>query len=57
MRPADLSKYTGKQITFRVLGGQLTYRGEVLESGRVAIRSRGQIFVISPKMISEVVSA
>ncbi len=56
MRPADLSKYTGKQITFRMVGGEFTYRGEVLESGRVAIRSRGQIFEVGPKMISEVVS-
>ena len=56
MRPADLSRYTGKQITFRMLGGQLTYRGEVLESGNVAIKSRGQIFQIGASMISEVVS-
>ena len=56
MRPADLSRYTGKQITFRMLGGQLTYRGEVLESGRVAVRSRGQIFQIVPSMITEVVA-
>ena len=56
MRPVDLSRYTGKQITFRMLGGQLTYRGEVMESGRVAIRSRGQIFEVGPNMISEVVS-
>ena len=55
MSPEDLSKYTGRKITFRVLGGQLTYRGEVMESGRVAIRSRGQIFEVGPNMISEVV--
>ena len=55
MNHEDLLKYTGKKITFRVLGGQLTYRGEVLESGRVAIRSRGQIFEVGPNMISEVV--
>jgi len=55
LNPEDLLKYTGKKITFRVLGGQLTYRGEVLESGRVAIRSRGQIFEVGPNMISEVV--
>ena len=55
MNPEDLLKYTGKKITFRVLGGQLTYRGEVMESGRVAIRSRGQIFEVGPNMISEVV--
>lgn len=55
MNPEDLLKYTGKKITFRVLGGELTYRGEVLESGRVAIRSRGQIFEVGPNMISEVV--
>lgn len=56
MSPEDLSKYVGKRITFRVLGGQLTYRGEVLESGRVAVRSRGQIFQIAPSMITEVVA-
>jgi hypothetical protein len=56
MNPEDLLKYTGKKITFRVLGGQLTYRGEVLESGNVAIKSRGQIFQIGASMISEVVS-
>ena len=56
MNPEDLLKYTGKKITFRLLGGEFTYRGEVLESGRVAIRSRGQIFEVGPKMISEVVS-
>ena len=56
MSPEDLSKYVGKRITFRVLGGQLTYRGEVLESGRVAVRSRGQIFQIVPSMITEVVA-
>ena len=56
MSPEDLSKYTGKKITFRMLGGQLTYRGEVLESGRVAIKSRGQSFEIGPGMITEVVA-
>jgi hypothetical protein len=56
MNPDELLKYTGKKITFRLLGGEFTYRGEVLESGRVAIRSRGQIFEVGPKMISEVVS-
>jgi hypothetical protein len=55
MSPTDLQKYTGRKITFRVLGGQLTYRGEVLESGRVAVKSRGQIFQIGANMISEVV--
>ena len=55
MNPDELLKYTGKKITFRLLGGELTYRGEVLESGRVAIRSRGQIFEVGPNMISEVV--
>ena len=55
MSPKDLQKYSGRKIIFRMVGGQFTYRGEVLESGKVAIKSRGQTFEVGPSMISEVV--
>ncbi len=55
MSPTDLQKYIGRKITFRMIGGQFTYRGEVLPTGKVAIKSKGQLFQVGPNMISEVV--
>ena len=55
MTPTEMERYVGRKITFRMIGGQFTYRGEVLPTGKVAIKSKGQLFQVGPNMISEVV--